>query len=731
MNKKNIALVISILLISLQTLPSSTFVDSLEKALPNADKYEKLKIYILLDSAYVMQNPGKAIYYSEKAIILSKELNAKLEESNALMHAAKAFEITSDRDKALEYLKKSLLIKEKLKDIQGIASIYNITANIYQQQGDSKKALDYHNKALKIREEIKDSLGIASSLNNIGIIYKNRGLLEKALGYYHKSLKISEKLNSLDIIGSTLTNIGTIYLELKRFKEAQENYLKALEIRKKINDNVGVSSSLIDLGNVLAGLGQYDSAIEYDNNSLILAERTNNNRILSHNLNNIGEVFFKSQKYDSAIYYYTKSLKLGEKFNDVSIIAATSLNLADTYLKMNQLNKVLEPLNLALKISLETRNNYYLVDVYKSFSEYYKKVKIYDKSLEYKEMFINLKDSLFNYNMMRTIHFMQLSFDIEKKNQELTILKKDNVILEKENQNQRTITASIIVVLILSILLVILLYNRYLSKKKANILLTQKNLEINQQRSELESAKESLTLLNEDKDKYLSIIENDLIRAAKYIESLLPKPITTGEIQTEWIFKPSSKLGGDAFGYHWLDDENFALYLFDVSGHGVGACLHSVSILNTLKYRNLRYTDFKNPENVLSGLNSIYQMKDHNNLFFTIWYGVFNIKNKELIYATAGHPPAILLNENDYDTLSSKNQFIGTTCINGFNSERIKIKNNSTLILYSDGVFEIISDYQTLWDLDSYVEFVVKDYNNSDKSLDYILNKSIELSLLL
>ena len=55
------------------------------------------------------------------------------------------------------------------------------------------------------------------------------------------------------------------------------------------------------------------------------------------------------------------------------------------------------------------------------------------------------------------------------------------------------------------------------------------------------------------------------------MQSLLPDKLKKGLIKTDWRFVPSAELGGDSFGYHWLDDDHFAFYLLDVSGHGVGA----------------------------------------------------------------------------------------------------------------------------------------------------------------
>src|SRR5262249_34667110 len=113
----------------------------------------------------------------------------------------------------------------------------------------------------------------------------------------------------------------------------------------------------------------------------------------------------------------------------------------------------------------------------------------------------------------------------------------------------------------------------------------------------------------------------ELAEAAAYVRSLLPSPLV-GEVETDWSFQPSEQLGGDAFGYRYIDDDHLAVYLLDVCGHGVGAALLSVSVLNTIRSENLARVDFRQPEAVLAGLNRVFRMERQNNLFFSIWYGV-------------------------------------------------------------------------------------------------------------
>jgi sigma-B regulation protein RsbU (phosphoserine phosphatase) len=140
-------------------------------------------------------------------------------------------------------------------------------------------------------------------------------------------------------------------------------------------------------------------------------------------------------------------------------------------------------------------------------------------------------------------------------------------------------------------------------------------------------------------------LESELTDAANYVRSLLPEPLKDEQdlIHTNWRFIPSQRLGGDCFNYYWLDSDHFILYFFDVSGHGVASALLSISIRNILSLRSFFNTNFKDPEIVLKDLNKSFSMSKHNDMYFTIWYGVYQPSTRMLTYASGGHPPAILI----------------------------------------------------------------------------------------
>jgi serine phosphatase RsbU (regulator of sigma subunit) len=185
-------------------------------------------------------------------------------------------------------------------------------------------------------------------------------------------------------------------------------------------------------------------------------------------------------------------------------------------------------------------------------------------------------------------------------------------------------------------------------------------------------------------------LHGELSEAASYVRSLLPTPLSQ-PFSADWRFVPSAELGGDAFGYHWIDSDHFALYLLDVCGHGVGPSLMSVAVLHVLRSASLRDVDFRSPAQVLRSLNETYQMQSGSDLYFTLWYGVYRPTDRQLEYACAGHPPALLIDADHgaVQPLKVKGVPIGLIPEVEYACGRTTIPRNSRLYLLSDGTFEV------------------------------------------
>ncbi len=198
-------------------------------------------------------------------------------------------------------------------------------------------------------------------------------------------------------------------------------------------------------------------------------------------------------------------------------------------------------------------------------------------------------------------------------------------------------------------------------------------------------------------------VEADLERASHYVRALLPAPIADGPVRTDWLLKPSWKLGGDALGYHQIDDNTYAFYLLDVSGHGVGAAMHSVSVLNVLRQRSLPDTDVRDPAAVLTRLNTMFAMEAHDGMYLTMWYGVYEAATRRLTYVSAGHHPGYLSvgagGQRTMVPLQTRNLVLGAMPGYRYRSDSVQVTDGARLYLFSDGAFEIVTASGLQWGL--------------------------------
>jgi sigma-B regulation protein RsbU (phosphoserine phosphatase) len=221
-------------------------------------------------------------------------------------------------------------------------------------------------------------------------------------------------------------------------------------------------------------------------------------------------------------------------------------------------------------------------------------------------------------------------------------------------------------------------------------------------------------------------LAEEVAQAANYVRSLLPAPLADPRARIGWRFVPSTTLGGDSFGYQWLDADHLAVYLLDVSGHGVGSSLMSVSAMNVIGARTLPDADFRNPGQVLQRLSSAFPMEKHNGLFFTIWYGVYNRASRRLSWAGAGHPPALLFTGPDragaaLRRLESQGPMIGLMEDLPYDTDTTELGPYARLYVYSDGVFEIAQPGGKMWTIEEFVSYMASLPPGEESAMDRLL----------
>jgi len=196
----------------------------------------------------------------------------------------------------------------------------------------------------------------------------------------------------------------------------------------------------------------------------------------------------------------------------------------------------------------------------------------------------------------------------------------------------------------------------------------------------------------------------ELRLAEEYVRAILPQPITAGPVQASWWFVPSSQLGGDAFGYQFLDPENFIGFVLDVSGHGIGSAMHAANVANMLRRRALPDVSFHDPAQVVAALNDVVPMEEHNGLMLTIWYFSYHLPSRRLRFCAAGHHPAFLLAPAlpEPAPLWERSPAIGMLPFAKWAVGETTVPPGGQICVFSDGAFEILTHDNQQWSLEDF-----------------------------
>ncbi|HPX36502.1 MAG TPA: SpoIIE family protein phosphatase [Mycobacterium sp.] len=190
-------------------------------------------------------------------------------------------------------------------------------------------------------------------------------------------------------------------------------------------------------------------------------------------------------------------------------------------------------------------------------------------------------------------------------------------------------------------------------------------------------------------------LTEELGTAATYVSSIQPGDLHDGPVRVTARYLPTEQLAGDSFDFRWIDDDHLLVYLIDVSGHGIGPALLSVSVHNLLRSGSLPLPTLHAPEEVLAQLNHLFQMDDHDGNYLTMWCGVYELSTRTLRYASAGAPPAFAITPDATAAteLSTDGQPLGMFDDAAYNARSYTVPPGCRVLIFSDGAYESARDH--------------------------------------
>lgn len=380
-------------------------------------------------------------------------------------------------DSAIYYGKKALKVATNLNNKEGKAQSYSALGNVYFNTGLYEVSEDYNRKALKIDQQLGNKKSIAKDKVNLGNVLQKKGEYKEAATLYFDALNTFNQLRDSASMAVVYLNIGNNLGNREEYEKSPFYYEKALIIFLKQESTIMVGHTYIALGISKVQLRDYILASDYFNRALSIFDSLDYLSGKSSVLVNIGWMHEEQEDYLKAIELYKKGLKIDEQIGDFEGQMIGKVNLASCYLNLDDLETPERYFKSVIEMATSAGSKRLLAQGYKGMYELYKKRQNYKDALTYHEEHMKWSDSLHKDTQIQAIEELDIKYKFSQQENEIEILKKQQLVNEMESSRKSTIMVSTIGFSFLFIISAILFIQyRSTKEKETQIALEQKAL---------------------------------------------------------------------------------------------------------------------------------------------------------------------------------------------------------------------------------------------------------------
>lgn len=320
-------------------------------------------------------------------------------------------------DSAVHYFDKALVINETLQDTIQIATCNLNKGMCFVSTGEYERGAQMTLESMRLYElvrahEPRATGGYIRCFNIMGQVYYFQNDFNKALDYFQQYLDAATEASDTLLIGSANTNIGATYFELKQYEKALQHDLKAAQIHQLLNNPMGYANAIQNIAIGLKQRKQYTQALKYYDEALKAYDQVPNLKGVSETYYNIGELYWSTGNFKESEKNYRAALDLSNRIGNKEAAKWATRGLSKVFAGQGR----------------------------------------HELALEYYKTYHKLSDSLINEANLNRISELEIAYQTEQKEQQITTLSKEKELqasIIKQNELQLERNQAIVVALLL------------------------------------------------------------------------------------------------------------------------------------------------------------------------------------------------------------------------------------------------------------------------------------------
>jgi sigma-B regulation protein RsbU (phosphoserine phosphatase) len=225
--------------------------------------------------------------------------------------------------------------------------------------------------------------------------------------------------------------------------------------------------------------------------------------------------------------------------------------------------------------------------------------------------------------------------------------------------------------------------------------------------SEQIRAEEELRAANAKLQARQMEIEEDLRLAARVQRSLAPKSLACDSMSLDAFYHPVHSVGGDFALVNSPDQDHLSLLVCDVSGHGIGSAL----VANRIYSETTAHLRGGMPFLEMFGELNRFLIEDiaGSGMFVTLAAARIDARRRSMVFAGAGHPPAMLARHGQTPILlESRSMILGALpdAVDATTNLEVQLQPDDRIVLYTDGITEVFNSRGEMLGIEGVQEIV-------------------------
>ena len=450
----------------------------------NLPSYQAKAKMILGEYFRKIGKPDSSLFYLNKAAIFFSSINDTLNLGKTFLSEGFGFRDIGEPDSTLKYFLQANNLFTSWNDTVWLGITNNIIGNHYSRTGNYPLAIIHLQKSLEAEKLLGSKVNIGANYNSMGTVYRKTNNKKKEEDAYINAIQTLEQVNKTVYLGEAYNNLSEIYFDKGETEKAFETLEKAREVFEEIDYPLGVCS-------YYSVLGYYYSTTKPPDNPKVIEN-------------------------------FTKSISIAEQYGDYRQYADGTSYLGTAYLEIGQLQKARIILEKGLAAARKNGLAPETVKISKILAEVYSRSGQSGKAYQLLQQHLVLKDSLSGEDKIK--EFTQLDLQYKFRQQQISDSLKNvqwkmqkDIEHAKELRNEQNSKFIFLSISILLIIIAIFIFVNSRKKKKLIKILSQKNITIINQKTEIElSAKKvdkaysKLKELDEYKQSMTQMLVHDL-----------------------------------------------------------------------------------------------------------------------------------------------------------------------------------------------------------------------------